>query len=86
MKPVPTDRIACCVPGCRRTYKRDGTASEIICGKHWRLADKSLRRRSLRIRNLGRKLDWPERILDIEWRIWDRVKTLAFERALGISA
>lgn len=40
------DRIPCAVPFCRRTAARDKhpNATEIICGKHWRLARKRRRR------------------------------------------
>jgi hypothetical protein len=39
-----TDRLPCCVPFCRRTTRDDGRFSEWICGAHWRLVDKELRR------------------------------------------
>lgn len=35
-----TERISCCVPFCRRTTRNDGTFSEWICGKHWRLVSR----------------------------------------------
>lgn len=43
MKP---GRIPCSVPFCGRTASRERfpDASEIICGKHWRMADKKVRR------------------------------------------
>lgn len=31
-----TDRIACCVPFCRRTRKNDGDGGDWICSIHWR--------------------------------------------------
>lgn len=85
---VPPDRVACCVPGCGRTFKRQGdwTDEELMCGRHYRLADRTLRLRARRIRKLGRKLRWPERLVDLEWRMWSRIKRQANERALGISA
>ena len=39
-----TNRIACCVPFCRRTFPRQIDVHETICGKHWRLARQSRRR------------------------------------------
>jgi len=41
-----TERINCLVPFCRRTAAREKypAATQIICGKHYRLADKRLRR------------------------------------------
>lgn len=41
------DRIPCCVPFCNRTGKRlpdDTDETVIICGDHYRLADKKVRR------------------------------------------
>jgi hypothetical protein len=40
-----TARIPCSVPFCRRTASRDRhpNCTEIICGKHWRLASKKAR-------------------------------------------
>lgn len=37
-----TERIACCIPGCRRTFKHKGE-DEVICGKHWRLGPTEIR-------------------------------------------
>lgn len=38
-------RIACVVPFCRRTAKRQEGVAEVICAKHYRLADRELRSR-----------------------------------------
>ncbi|PZU95534.1 MAG: hypothetical protein DI527_00565 [Chelatococcus sp.] len=42
MKP---GRIPCCIPFCRRTASKEKfpDCEEIICGKHWRMADKKAR-------------------------------------------
>jgi len=52
------DRIPCVVPFCRRTAKRlpeDTDDVEIICGKHYRLADARLRRnKTLALRRANR--------------------------------
>ncbi|BEV44742.1 hypothetical protein [Afipia carboxidovorans] len=39
------DRIACCVPFCRRTCRNDSGFAEWICGKHWALVSKTTKRR-----------------------------------------
>lgn len=54
-----TERLRCCVPFCRRTFKRepgDSDDVEIICGIHWRLSPKSWRRRITMLRRRRRKL------------------------------
>lgn len=95
------DRIPCCVPFCRRTA--DGTkfeGSEIVCGKHWRLASAPLRRRHGRFarlyrRRFGSNGYWhyppgsPLRLDAIKLgricnKLWDRCKAQAVERAAGI--
>lgn len=53
------DRIGCCIPGCRRTFKRgadDDEHSEIICGRHWRTGDTKLREQHKRLRKRLRKI------------------------------
>jgi len=58
-----SDRISCCISGCRRTFKRDGDeAGEIMCGRHWRMSDERLRRRHKQLR---RRFRWFQ-------RRWDR--------------
>lgn len=55
------DRIACCIPFCGRTAARSGKfgdCEEIICGKHYRLASATLRRRLTKVRRIaGRTFD-----------------------------
>lgn len=92
-------RIACQVPFCRRTAKADGIeGQEILCGKHFRLADKSLIRR---YRRWSRRCDDlmsmpPEhysdddqlrvvRMFNVCNVMWDRIKRQAIERAVGIA-
>lgn len=92
-------RIACEVPFCRRTAKDDGAeGQQIICGKHWRLADRSLTRR---YRKWQRRADDlmslpPERytaadqqkvvrVFNLVRKMWDRIRRQAIERAVGIS-
>lgn len=38
-----TDRLSCCVPFCRRTVKAGGF-KEWVCGKHWPLVPRDLKR------------------------------------------
>lgn len=81
-------RSGCCVPFCRRTSTlfRD----EWICGEHWRLVDRDLKR--LRTRLLIRFKRRPQTMavrrawLRIEQATWRRMKRQAIERATGISA
>lgn len=47
-------RIACCVPFCRRGSRKFPPGTEIICGKHWRLVDRALKRfRTRALKRLG---------------------------------
>lgn len=52
-----TDRIGCCIPGCGRTFKReafDAPDVTVMCGKHWRMGDQTLRDRHKRLRKRSR--------------------------------
>lgn len=94
-----TERIPCCVPFCRRTFKDDGRAGEIMCGKHYRLADQRYRRLWTRLVRAWRRdprqfWEMPpgsrERLrkLKIERlfdKLWVRIKRQAIERAAGIT-
>ena len=76
-----TERIACCVPFCRRTTLNKHGWSEWICGDHWRLIPKPLRRVQGRINRRARRgLAVAGERGD---RIWNRLKRAAIERALG---
>lgn len=87
---MTSERIPCCIPYCRRTM-RDVGQDEVICGKHFRLADKSLIRR---YRALSRwLLKWNgsgdpkfDRRFETYTRGWSRIKQQVIERAMGISA
>jgi hypothetical protein len=95
-------RISCVVPFCRRTadatkYSPD---TEIICGKHWRMASATLRRRRGRLqrqyrRRFGDNPFWkypagsPQRIDAVRLAqmihdLWDRCRRQAIERAAGL--
>ncbi len=53
---MPDGRIPCVVPFCRRTADAEKFKdSEIICGKHWRLASPILRRRHSKMARMYRK-------------------------------
>lgn len=89
-------RIGCCVPFCRRTAKA-GDSTEIICGKHWRAADRRLTRAYKRLhRALNRAMDRdPESLTEQELSrvrarlgvadaMWAKIKRQAIEAAVGL--
>lgn len=96
-------RIPCVVPFCRRTADeaKYPSGTVIICGKHWRLAPASWRRRRSKLerrysRQFGDTPFWefpagsPQRIeaarLDrLIHVLWTRCKRAAIEAAAGIS-
>jgi hypothetical protein len=82
-------RIPCCVPYCGRTYKPEKCPAdaEVMCGKHYRLADGSLRGRLRKLWRMYRRTSDRERIARITIaceRLWQRVKKQAIERAMGL--
>lgn len=98
-----TDRIPCVVPYCRRTasaFKFEG-CTEIICGKHWRMASATARRRHSKLaraypRRFGENGFWEYpsgsadrlaavKLARIETKAWARCKKQAIEAAAGIS-
>jgi len=89
MKP---GRIPCCVPYCGRTAPDDGQSTEILCGRHYRLARPALRRRLTRVRRHYRvavlRKDWraAERAWRLDQALWEAIKKEATEIAAGISA
>lgn len=82
-------RIPCVVPFCRRTAdeKKLVGCSEIICGKHARMAPRTLRLRYRKLQRRYRKnlggLEGVKlaRILD---KLWERYKRAAIEAAAGL--
>ena len=85
------DRIPCLVPFCRRSapLERFSLSEEIMCGAHWRLVDRSLRRRDARLRRLLRRARneaVEDRVYDLLSRVWSRARRQAIERAAGITA
>ncbi len=85
-------RVPCCVPFCRRTAPDDGRCTEILCGRHYRLARPALRRRLARVRRRYRaavlRADFAtaERAFRLDWAIWQAIKRKAIEVAVGIAA
>jgi hypothetical protein len=94
--PGGCERLACCIPFCRRTFRNDkrGTpwpeGSHVICGKHWRLGSAIVRRRYSRLKRLhtrgpvnqhGSIRPKLERMMSA---CFDRVVRQATERAGGI--
>lgn len=92
-----TERIRCVVPFCRRTMKADGQATEHICGRHWRHADREDRRRYQKLRRWALPLiELPPEKYSPAMRgeiaatirelngLWEGLKRQAIERAVGI--
>lgn len=85
MKPCPSDRIPCQVIGCGRTTKDLGTFSEWICGDHYRLVSRRIKRLRARVRREQRGK--ANTILSrINLYLWREAKRQAIERAMGITA
>lgn len=94
-----SNRIACCVPFCRRTAKREAF-TEIICGKCWRKAPKARRQVYSRLlrryrRRFGNNCFWTyppgsaERLECVALTrrcdvIWAAIKKRVIERAAGL--
>jgi len=77
------DRIACCVPFCKRTAARDGRpeTTEIICGRHWRKARASRRKAYLRLYRrwkMGQATERDHKALD---HLWSVIKSEAIASA-----
>lgn len=96
---IAAGRLPCCIVGCRSTFADDGS-SEIICGKHWRLAPAKWRRQVTVLRRRYRNLcgdggwtDFPAgspkrleavRLFRLFHSAWDRCKRRASQRAMGL--
>lgn len=81
-----SDRTPCYVPGCRRTASATFMAghSEFLCGKHYQLVDRRVRRLRTRVRRKALKIGWTASLQVLAARLWDRAKRQATERAMGI--
>lgn len=98
IRPIKPGRIPCCVPFCGRTARDEGIeGQEIICGKHWRLADRRLTRRFKRFRRaVDAAMELPPesycaraqarivRRLRLCQKLWCEIKRQSIERAVGI--
>ena len=96
-----TERLACCIPHCRRTFRNDkkltpwSKGSEVICGKHYRMAPPALIDRDRQLRRLCRKADklapttanakLNRRLVVWQWQCFARIKYAVTERAAGIA-
>lgn len=77
-------RLRCVVPGCGRTFRVEPYIEETICGKHWRLADRRLRRLDMAVRRKARRIGWTPRLLFLDHALWLKGKAQAIERAMGL--
>lgn len=88
-------RTACSVPFCRRSVA--GRWAGYLCGDHWRLVDRDLRRLRTKLRRRFMKRGevvtikggWrslTDRAARAEAGIWRRMVRQAIERATGVSA
>jgi len=77
-------RVGCVVPYCRRTTVAGRPDAEWLCPKHWPTISKRRRQVWGRLRKQWRRYG-PEKVSPARWfRIWDRLKREAIERAGGI--
>lgn len=87
------DRTSCSVPFCRRSTA--GVWKGFICGPHWRLVDRDLKRLRTRVRQrymrLGEVVTIPrgwrcltDRAARADNGIWRRMVRQAAERAAGL--
>ena len=89
MKP---GRVPCCVPFCGRTFADDGQFTEVLCGRHYRLARPALRRRLTRVRRIYRRAMTrgdtvaSGRCERLDCALWEAIKKEAIEIAVGITA
>jgi hypothetical protein len=95
---MTTIRLRCCVPFCQHTRgPRKGDTQPLhedmqwICAAHWRPVPKRMRQALSRARNwFGgepyRRKGSPKlrRNRRAYWRLWERCKRAAIERAMGI--
>lgn len=95
-----SERLACCVIGCRRTCSGDKGYTDFLCGTHWPMVSPHLRRRKSKLfrlyrRRFGDNPFWkykggsPDRLECVKLmrlcnKAWERCKVQAIERAMGI--
>lgn len=96
MTKTSEDRLACIVPGCRRTHPPIvdevlGQMTEWVCGRHWRATSARYRaiyarvKRELRsgIRS-GCDQAWALGRFELRRRVWRKLRKQAVERGVGI--
>ncbi len=82
-----TDRISCCVPFCRRTHANPKGWVEWVCGKHWAMVSKSVRRRRAKVQRAIKRESDPDRVSRLYYCdevLWRKGLKQAIERAAGI--
>lgn len=89
-------RLACCIPFCGRTFRRDKSGapwtegSQVMCGKHWRMISKARRARYTKLHRLWKNKkghlqgDMADRIVRMLYAEFERFKVIATEAAGGI--
>lgn len=80
-----SERLKCLVPSCGRTFPKDGSITEVLCGRHYRMAPASVRQeyRIVRRKIAGRQRRRPENrdeaeldgLYDEANRLWDAIKS-----------
>jgi len=95
-----SERLACCVLGCKRTCNNIKGYSDFLCSKHWPMVTPYMRRRHSRLARLYRKRfgdnaywTYPagseKRLEAVKLerlcrKAWSICKAQAIERAMGI--
>lgn len=86
-----SDRLSCCITGCRRTFKRgpdDTDETIIMCGRHWRMGDERMRKRHKQLRKrcrwFARKWSRRQNAIERAPRVWAKFHR-TWERACDAS-
>lgn len=67
-------RNPCCIEGCRKTFAHKGDDSydgRVMCGRCWRQAPKWMRDRESKIRRLGKRRGWDDRLCRLHHMAWE---------------
>lgn len=78
------DRVGCCVPFCTRSYKRTSPGGRVVCGEHWRMGDKHLRKLWTILHKRGRRYGWTHARILANNRLYDRIVASAIENLMGV--
>lgn len=64
-------RTSCAVPGCRRTTKQDSNEwpAEWVCGKHWPLVSRRLKKKYSTVRRIARKRIAKNPMISTYWKM-----------------